>query len=285
MSIQPLKVVQVKLRESGRSLYFRVWGLNLSIGEEVIVEGERGEMFGEVISRQNLTSREIGKGQLLKKVKRLATPEDKERLKENKVKEEEAFQACLTKIEERKVPMKLVSVEYSFDRSRITFSFTAEERVDFRELVKDLARLFKARIEMRQIGARDKARRLSGYGCCGQPLCCATFLKEFEPVTIRMAKEQRLSLDPDRVSGTCGRLLCCLMFECQTYRELGKKMPREGTRVLTRRGEGEVVDLNILKRTVTVELEEGQKMEFPLEELTRPRPLRRKKESASCSSP
>ncbi|MCD5401160.1 stage 0 sporulation protein, partial [candidate division NPL-UPA2 bacterium] len=211
---------------------------------------------------------------------RLATPEDKKRLEENKIKEEKAFQACLKKIEDREIPMKLVDAEYSFDQSRITFYFTAEERVDFRELVKDLAHLFKARIEMRQIGVRDEARRLGGYGCCGRPLCCAAFLKEFEPVTIRMAKEQRLSLDPSKVSGVCGRLLCCLMFEYQTYRELGKKMPKERTRVITEQGEGEIVDLNILEQTVTVELEEGQRIEVPVEKLTRPRPLRRRKESA-----
>ncbi len=280
MPIQPLKIVQVKLPENGRSLYFQAQEFNLSIGEEVIVEGEQGETFGEVISRQKLTPRENKKELLLKKVKRLAAPPDKKRLEENKVKEEEAFQACLKKIEEGEIPMKLVDVAYSFNRSRITFSFTAAERIDFRKLVKDLAQLFKARIEMRRMGARDEARRLGGYGCCGQPLCCATFLQEFEPVTIGMAKEQRLSLDPDRVSGTCGRLLCCLMFECRTYRELGKRMPREGTRVITKQGEGEVVDLNILKRLVTVEFEEGQRIEFPLEKIARTRTLRRRKESA-----
>ena len=274
------KVAQVRLRESGRILSFYVQELDPGIGEEVIVEGERGEEFGEVISRQELTPREDGREKLLKKVQRLATPEDKKRLEENKIKEEKAFQACLKKIEDREIPMKLVDAEYSFDQSRITFYFTAEERVDFRELVKDLAHLFKARIEMRQIGVRDEARRLGGYGCCGRPLCCATFLKEFEPVTIRMAKEQRLSLDPSKVSGVCGRLLCCLMFEYQTYRELGKKMPKERTRVITEQGEGEIVDLNILEQTVTVELEEGQRIEVPVEKLTRPRPLRRRKESA-----
>lgn len=274
------KVVRVRLRGSGRILSFQAQELKLSIGEEVIVEGERGEKFGEVMSTQEVAHREDGREELLKKVKRLATPEDKKRLEENKVKEEKAFRSCLKKIEDREIPMKLVDAEYSFDQSRITFYFTAEERVDFRELVKDLAHLFKARIEMRQIGVRDEARRLGGYGCCGRSLCCATFLKEFEPVTIRMAKEQRLSLDPSKVSGTCGRLLCCLMYEYQTYREMGKKMPKEGTKVITEQGEGEIVDLNIFKQTVTVELEEGQKIEVPVEKLTRPRPLRRRKDSA-----
>ncbi len=273
------KIVQVRLRESGRTLYFQARKFDLSVGEEVIVEVERGEELGEVISRQELAPGESGKEESLKKVKRIATAADKKRWEENKRKKEEALKTCLKKIEEREIPMKLVDAEYSFDQSRITFYFTAEERIDFRELVKDLAHLFKARIEMRQIGVRDEARRLGGYGCCGRPLCCATFLKEFEPVTIRMAKEQRLSLDPSKVSGTCGRLLCCLIYEYQTYRELGKRMPKERTKVITEQGEGEIVDINILKQKVTVELEEGQKIEVPVEKLTRPRPLRRRKEN------
>lgn len=272
------KAVKVRLRKNGRILSFQTRGLNLSIGKEVIVKGERGEEFGEVMFGQELTREESKKS--LKRVKRIATPEDKKKLEENKLKEEKAFQACLKKIEDGEIPMKLIDTEYSFDRSRITFYFTAKERVDFRKLVKDLAQLFKARIEMRQMGTRDEARRLGGYGCCGQPLCCATFLKEFEPVTIKMAKEQQLSLDPSRISGACGRLFCCLMYECQTYRELKKKMPEEGTKVLTEKGEREVVNLNILKQTITVELEEGQRVEVPVEKLTRPGSrLGRRKES------
>ncbi len=273
------KVVQVKLRESGKIFPFHTQELNFDIGKEVIVEGKRGEELGKVMSTQELAQGEGKREDLLKKVKRLVTPKDKKRLEENKSKEEKTFQACLKKIEDREIPMKLVGAEYSFDQSRITFYFTAEERVDFRELVKDLAHLFKARIEMRQIGVRDEAKRLGGYGCCGRSLCCATFLKDFEPVTIRMAKEQRLSLDPSKVSGACGRLLCCLMYEHQTYRELGKKMPKERTKVTTEQGEGEIVDLHILKQTVTVELKEGQKIEVPLEKITRTRPLKRRKES------
>lgn len=272
-------IVQVRLRESGRALYFQARKFDLGVGEEVIVEVERGEELGEVIARKELAPRESGKAESFKKVKRIATAADKKRWEENKRKKEEALKTCLKNIAEREIPMKLVDAEYSFDQSRITFYFTAEERIDFRELVKDLARLFKARIEMRQIGVRDEARRLGGYGCCGRPLCCATFLKEFEPVTIRMAKEQRLSLDPSKVSGTCGRLLCCLIYEYQTYRELGKKIPKERTKVITDQGEGEIVEINILKQKVTVELEEGQKIEVPVEKLTRPRPLRRRKEN------
>jgi len=271
------QTIQVRLRQSGKILSFHAQEFNLKAGEKVIVEGERGEAFGAVISPQSLALREDRRGKPIKKIKRIASLEDTKRLKENKVKEAEALQACLKKIEEREMPMKLVDAEYSFDRSRITFYFTAEERVDFRELVKDLAHLFKARIEMRQIGVRDEARRLGGYGCCGRSLCCATFLKEFEPVTIRMAKEQRLSLDPSKVSGTCGRLLCCLTYECKTYREMGKKLPKERTKVITEQGEGEIVDLNILKQTVTVRLEEGQKIEVPVEKLTRIQ--KKKKES------
>ena len=274
------KIVQVRLGEKGKIFSFQTQDLDLPIGGEVIVQGERGEEFGKIMSMKEPVPGGNKKEEPLKKVKRLATPEDKKRLEENKIKEKESFQACLKKIEDRETPMKLVDAEYSFDQSRITFYFTAEERVDFRELVKDLARLFKARIEMRQIGVRDEARRLGGYGCCGQSLCCATFLKEFEPVTIRMAKEQRLSLDPSKVSGICGRLLCCLTYEYQTYREIGKKMPKERTKVVTEQGEGEIVDLNILKRTVMVELKEGQKIEFPVDKLIRTRPLLRKRKES-----
>jgi len=274
------KIVQVRLRESGRIVSLQTHELDLRTGKEVIVEGKRGEDFGEITSIQELVHQGEQREKVLKKVKRLATTEDKKRLEENKSKDEKAFQACLKKIEGREMPMKLVDAAYSFNQTRITFYFTAEERVDFRELVKDLAHLFQARIEMRQIGVRDEARRLGGYGCCGRALCCATFLKEFEPVTIRMAKEQRLSLDPSKVSGTCGRLLCCLMYEHQTYREMGKRMPKEGTKVIIEQGEGEIVDINILKQTATVELKEGQKIEVPVGKLTRPRPLRRRKESS-----
>ncbi|MCK4326016.1 stage 0 sporulation family protein [bacterium] len=268
------EVVQVRLCQSGKIIYCDTRELYLNPGDEVLVELESGEEWAEVVSEPETKERK----ESLRKVKRAVTAEDRKRLEENERKAREVFKTCLQKIEDKELPMKLVDAEYSFNRSRITFYFIAEERVDFRELVKDLAHLFKARIEMRQIGVRDEAKRLGGFGPCGRPLCCATFLKEFEPVTIRMAKEQRLSLDPSKVSGVCGRLLCCLTYECQTYREMGRRLPKEGTKVITEQGEGEIVDLNILKQTVTVELKEGQKAEIPVGELTRHRPGLRRRE-------
>ncbi|MCD5390267.1 stage 0 sporulation family protein [candidate division NPL-UPA2 bacterium] len=299
------EVVKVRLRESGKIAYYHTQELYLNQGDEVVVEGESGEEWAEVVSGPEIKERHVGvlhtaigsavgsrehsqgsavrqcrrqAKESLRKVKRVVTAEDRKRWEENERKAREVFKTCLQKIKDKELPMKLVDAEYSFDRSRITLYFIAEERVDFRELVKDLAHLFKTRIEMRQIGARDEAKRLGGFGPCGRPLCCATFLKEFEPVTIRMAKEQRLSLDPGKVSGVCGRLLCCLMYECQTYREMGRRLPREGTKVITEQGEGEIVDLNILKQTVTVELKEGQKVEIPVEKLKRHRPSLRRRE-------
>ncbi len=268
------EVVKIRLRESGKITYYDTQELHLNCGDEVVVEGESGEEWAEVVSEPEIKERK----ESLPKVKRVVTAEDRKRLEENKTRAREAFKACLQKIGDKELPMKLVDAEYSFDRSRITLYFIAEERVDFRELVKDLAHLFKVRIEMRQIGVRDEAKRLGGFGPCGRPLCCASFLKEFEPVTIRMAKEQRLSLDPGKVSGVCGRLLCCLMYECQAYREMGRRLPKEGTKVITEQGEGEIVDLNILKQTVTVELKEGQKVEVPVEKLKRHRPGLRRRE-------
>ncbi len=268
------EVIQVRLRESGKIICYDTQELYLNQGDEVVVEGESGEEWGEVVSKPEIKERE----ESLRKVKRVVTAEDRKRWEENERKAREVFKSCLQKIEDKELPMKLVDAEYSFDCSRITLYFIAEERVDFRELVKDLAHLFKVRVEMRQIGVRDEAKRLGGFGRCGRPLCCATFLREFEPVTIRMAKEQRLSLDPSKVSGICGRLLCCLNYECQTYREMGRRLPKEGTKVITEQGEGEIVDLNILKQTVTVELEEGQKVEIPVGKLTLHRPGLRRRE-------
>ena len=271
------EIVRVRLRESGKIIYCHTQELHLNRGDEVVVAGKSGEEWAEVVSKPQIISEKERK-ESPKKVKRVVTAEDRKRLEENERKAREVFKTCLQKIEDRELSMKLVDAEYSFDRSRITLCFIAEERVDFRELVKDLAHLFKVRVEMRQIGVRDEAKRLGGFGRCGQPLCCATFLKEFEPVTIRMAKEQKLSLDPSKVSGICGRLLCCLMYECQTYREMGKRLPKEGTKVITEQGEGEIVALNILKQTLTVELKEGQKVEIPVEKLTRHRPGLRRRE-------
>ena len=172
---------------------------------------------------------------------------------------------CQEKIQQHKLEMKLISAEYSFDRSKITFYFTSDGRVDFRELVKDLAKQFKARIELKQIGVRDEAKLLGGFGPCGMKLCCAKFLKSFEPVTIKMAKEQNLPLNPTKISGCCGRLMCCLGYEYQTYKKLMKGMPREGEIIKTKQGKGRVISVNALKRCVTVELEDGRHADISYE--------------------
>ena len=193
----------------------------------------------------------------LKKVMRKANPWDMHQIEKNKKKIGEVMDACSKKIQERRLPMKLIDAEFSFDRSKIIFYFTAEGRVDFRDLVKDLANAFKARIELKQIGVRDEAKILGGLGPCGRALCCATYLKDFEPVTIKMAKEQNLPLNPTKISGLCGRLMCCLGYEHKTYKELMKGLPREGEQLKTAKGTGKIVSVNALKRSVTVELEDG----------------------------
>jgi len=188
---------------------------------------------------------------------RAATAADLKQVEENRAKAKEAYSTCVKKIAEHKLGMKLVQAEYSFDRSKIIFYFTADGRIDFRELVKELAKIFKARIEMRQIGVRDEAKLFGGFGSCGRELCCARFLKDFEPVTIKMAKEEGLPLNPPKISGLCGRLMCCLSFEYETYKILSKGLPREGEQVHTQQGKGKVLGVNVFKRSATVELEDG----------------------------
>jgi cell fate regulator YaaT (PSP1 superfamily) len=197
-----------------------------------------------------------------KKIMRLANDNDLKQIAENRTKAKEASSACLKKIEEHKLDMKLVHAEYSFDRSKIIFYFTASGRVDFRNLVKDLAKIFKARIELRQIGVRDEAKFFGGFGPCGRELCCAKFLKDFEPVTIKMAKEEGLPLNPPKISGLCGRLMCCLSYEYETYKILSKGLPREGERIHTAQGKGKVLSVNVFKRTANVELEDGTKIKM-----------------------
>jgi len=207
----------------------------------------------------------------LKKVLRIAAEEDKQIHEENKVKEKEAFETCVAKIEEHTLDMKLIDVEYTFDNNKVIFYFTADGRVDFRELVKDLAAIFKTRIELRQIGVRDEAKMIGGLGPCGKSLCCSTFLGEFEPVSIKMAKEQNLSLNPTKISGICGRLMCCLKYEHEMYENILRKMPQIGSVVITPRGEGIVVDTNTLLEVVKVKVKLQDKTEdiipFVLEEV------------------
>jgi cell fate regulator YaaT (PSP1 superfamily) len=198
----------------------------------------------------------------LKKIIRVAKDSDLKQIEDNRAKSREAFNTCLKKIEEHKLDMKLVRAEYSFDRTKIVFYFTASGRVDFRNLVKDLAKIFKARIELRQIGVRDEAKLFGGFGPCGRELCCAKFLKDFEPVTIKMAKEEGLPLNPPKISGLCGRLMCCLSFEYETYKILSRGLPREGERIHTPQGKGKVMSINVFKRSATVELEDGTQIEM-----------------------
>ena len=255
------EVIQVRLREVGNILYYYTNDMRPKVGDYVIVEIERGHDYAQVISEPEIIL-EADLNKPLKKLVRIATKEDVNRINENKKHIKNAFQTCAKKIHERKLDMKLIDVEYSFDRTKLIFYFTSEGRVDFRELVKDLAYIFKVRIELRQIGVRDEARMLGGFGHCGRPLCCTSFLKAFEPVTIRMAKEQNLSLNPSKISGCCGRLMCCLGYEYENYRKYLKGLPEEGEKIKTKEGRGRVLSVNALSRKVIVELEEGRQIEL-----------------------
>lgn len=257
------EVVQIKLREAGKISYYNINSVETNPGDYCIVEIERGIDYGQVISEVEMVL-DTDIEQPLRKVIRVANKEDKSQIQENKKRIKSVLVACEKKIREHKLDMKLVEAEYSFDRTKIIFYFTAEGRVDFRELVRDIARIFRARIELRQIGVRDEAKMFGGFGCCGRPLCCATFLKDFEPITIRMAKEQNLPLNPSKISGLCGRLMCCLSYEYSTYREQLKGLPKEGAEINTPQGKGRVVSINVLSRSVVVDLGEGKRIKVDL---------------------
>jgi len=255
------EVVQVRLREAGKISFYSTSSLKLKIGEYVIVEEERGAEYGQVASdAAALLDADIQDQEPLRKVLRKATHGDLHQIEKNKKKMEDISRTCMRKIQEHRLPMKLVEAEYSFDRSKIIFYFTAEGRIDFRELVKDLAHIFKARIELKQIGVRDEARMLGGIGPCGRPLCCSKFLKDFEPITIKMAKEQKLPLNPTKISGLCGRLMCCLGYEHKCYKENLKGLPKEGQKIKTKDGVGKVLSVNVLKRSALVGLEGGKQI-------------------------
>ncbi|MFH0763792.1 MAG: stage 0 sporulation family protein [Candidatus Omnitrophota bacterium] len=254
------EVIQVRLREAGKITYFSPSGMKFKIGDYVIVEADRGLDYGQVLSETSaIMDSDIEEP--LKKVIRKSNPWDMHQIDKNKKKIREVMDTCSKKIQERRLAMKLIDAEFSFDRSKIMFYFTAEGRVDFRDLVKDLANAFKTRIELKQIGVRDEAKILGGLGPCGRALCCATYLKDFEPVTIKMAKEQNLPLNPTKISGLCGRLMCCLGYEYKTYKELMKGLPHEGETLKTEKGPGKIVSVNAIKRSVTVELEDGSLIE------------------------
>ncbi len=252
------KIVGVRFKEAGKIYYFNPNNFEVQRNDFVMVETARGLEMGEVlVPAKDIPDEEVVAP--LKDVLRVASEKDHETARENAVLEREAHDVCQKKILERNLSMKLVDVEYTFDRSKILFYFTADGRVDFRELVKDLAAQFKTRIELRQIGVRDEAKMLGGLGCCGRPVCCKTFLGEFQPVSIKMAKEQNLSLSPTKISGLCGRLMCCLKYEQDTYECLRKQMPKIGKEIMTPDGIGIVIENNIIseKSRIRLTLEDG----------------------------
>lgn len=248
------EVIGVRFKEVGKVYYFDPQDKKYTEGTKVIVETARGIECGDVA----MENKEIADGEIvspLKTVIRTADENDLKVLEENKEKEKAAFDICLKKIENHKLKMKLVDVEYTFDRSKILFYFTADGRVDFRELVKDLASVFKTRIELRQIGVRDESKVLGGLGVCGRPFCCSSFLGSFQPVTIKMAKEQGLSLSPVKISGTCGRLMCCLKYEQSSYEHLLRVTPKVGAIVDTKEGRGTVIENNLLTGSLKIKLD------------------------------
>ena len=266
-----VNVIGVRFQNAGKLYFFDPGPYWPTPGDFVIVETARGIEFGEVVT----PVREISDEQLsapLKQVVRIATAQDVQHAQDNKRSEKEAYAICQKKIGEHKLDMKLVSVEYTFDNSKILFYFTANGRVDFRSLVKDLAAVFKTRIELRQIGVRDEAKMLGGLGPCGRSVCCGSFLGDFQPVSIKMAKEQNLSLNPTKISGVCGRLMCCLKYEQDNYEQTRKRMPKVGKEVMTPDGVGVVWDLNIIKETVRVRIQKGDSSElkdYPVEDVQR----------------
>lgn len=278
-------VIGVRFRTAGKIYYFSPSKLQVKKGDHVIVETARGVEYGSVVlSPKKVSDDEIM--QPLKPVLRIATEADEKAQKKNHEKEKEAFKICQEKIVKHGLAMKLVETEYTFDNNKILFYFTADGRIDFRELVKDLASVFKTRIELRQIGVRDETKILGGIGICGRPLCCHTYLTEFAPVSIKMAKEQNLSLNPTKISGVCGRLMCCLKNEEEAYEELNSKLPNVGDRVETVDGfRGEVQTVSVLKQMIrvliTTENDEKEVKDYPVEEL-RFKPRRRKDKVASA---
>lgn len=251
------QIIGVRFKKVGKVYYFDPCGIQVQVGQHVIVETARGVEYGEVA----LENRDVAEGEVVKPLKRLirvATDSDRKVVETNEKRAREAFHICEQKIAEHHLDMKLVSVEYTFDLNKVLFYFTADGRVDFRELVKDLASVFRTRIELRQIGVRDEAKVLGGLGICGRPLCCASFLDDFQPVSINMAKQQNLSLNPTKISGTCGRLMCCLKYEQEAYEELGRVTPRPDSTVQTPDGPGVVIDSNLLRGTCLVRLDDEQ---------------------------
>ena len=242
-------VVGVRFKKAGKIYYFDPETTEYSYGQHVIVETSRGMEFGTVV----IPNRDVNDDDIippLKPVTRLATDEDMEKNRQNKEKEKEAFEVCVEKIKKHGLEMRLIATELTFDNNKLIFYFTADGRIDFRDLVKDLASVYRTRIELRQIGVRDEAKYINGIGICGRTLCCATFLGDFHPVSIKMAKDQGLSLNPSKISGACGRLMCCLKYEQNAYEDLLKGLPKEGDIIDTPEGQGEVLSVNVLKQVI-----------------------------------
>lgn len=259
------KILQISYRKLKEIGYFQIPDyLELTVGEECLIDTENGLELGTVISVPKVVEPALAEA---RRVIRRLTKEDRNQLAFNQRKEEDAFKICVEKVDDRELNMKLVTVEYTFSRSKLFIYYTAPERVDFRELVKDLAYIFKTRIEMCQVGVRDEAKMVGGFGCCGRRLCCVTFLKDFKPVTIDMAKEQELSLTSSKISGVCGRLMCCLAYEYSFYHDERKKYPEIDCRIKIKEGTGKVKSINILRQKVTIELENGAVKEFALSEV------------------
>lgn len=273
------RVIGVRFRPAGKIYYFAPGKFHIRQGDKVIVETARGIEFGTVVTGpKEVKDEEVM--QPLKSVIRIATEEDKRAEEKNREKEKEAFETCLEKIRKHNLDMKLINAEYTFDNNKVLFYFTADGRIDFRELVKDLAAVFRTRIELRQIGVRDETKIRGGIGICGRPLCCHTYLSEFAPVSIKMAKEQNLSLNPTKISGVCGRLMCCLTNEEETYEELNSRLPVIGDTVTTNEGlKGEVQSVSVLRQlvkvVVTLENDEKEIREYKVDEL-KFRPRKRK---------
>lgn len=280
-----IKVIGVRFRKAGKVYFFDPAGMEIKTGDHVIVETARGIEFGHVV----LGNREVEDKKVvqpLKPVIRMATRADEEVERKNKEKEKEAFKICLEKIKKHDLQMKLIDAEYTFDNNKVLFYFTADGRIDFRELVKDLAAVFKTRIELRQIGVRDETKIMGGVGICGRALCCHSYLSEFIPVSIKMAKEQNLSLNPTKISGVCGRLMCCLKYEEDTYEELNGRLPNIGDYVTTDDGlKGEVHSVSILRQLVkvivTVNNDEKEIREYKVDQLKFRPKKRREKQSTN----
>lgn len=278
-------VVGVRFKKAGKIYYFDPENTEFYYGQYVIVETARGMEFGTVV----IPNRDISEEDIilpLKPITRKATDEDIEKNRQNKEKEKEAFEVCVEKIKNHNLEMRLIATELTFDNNKLIFYFTADGRIDFRELVKDLAAVFKTRIELRQIGVRDEAKYVNGIGICGRPLCCATFLGDFHPVSIKMAKDQGLSLNPTKISGVCGRLMCCLKYEQNAYEDLLKNLPKDGDIIDTPEGQGEVLSVNVLKQVIKAAIRKPPKNDigvsfFSPDEITILKRRHRKEENIS----